>query len=85
MWSRPKTGMVFRSLPWPKQWQPFHVDEPSQKNAKPAKTHEPTKRLGVDVLVSVHRRVKTACSAAHHQMFAERRHLIEARISVARK
>ena len=31
------------------------VEEPSRKNVQQAKTHEPTKRLSVDVPVSVHR------------------------------
>ena len=56
------------------------LEEPPRKNVKQEKTTEPTKRLSVDVPVSVHRRFKTACSATSRQMVAELRHLIEARI-----
>ena len=56
------------------------LEEPPRKNIKQEKTTEPTKRLSVDVPVSVHRRFKTACSATNRQMVAELRHLIEAHI-----
>ena len=67
-----------------------HVDraigcKQPRKNVQQAKTHEPTKRLRVDAPVSVHLPFKTACSAAHHQMFAEQLHLIEAPIYRAGK
>ena len=47
---------------------------------KKAKTHAPAKRLSIDVPVFVQRRFKTACRATSRQMFAELRHLIEARM-----
>ena len=56
------------------------LEEPPRRNVKQEKTTEPTKRLSVDVPVSVHRRFKTACSATNRQMVAELRHLIEAHI-----
>ena len=56
------------------------LEEPPHRNVKQEKTNEPTKRLSVDVPVSVHRRFKTACSATSRQMVAELRHLMEARI-----
>ena len=56
------------------------MDEPSRKNVKRAKAHAPTKRLNVDVPLSVYRRVNTACSATRRQMLAEPGDWIEAYI-----
>ena len=54
------------------------MEEPSRNNVKQAKTHDLTKRLSVDIPVSVHLPFKTECSATRRQMVAELGDWVEA-------
>jgi hypothetical protein len=57
-----------------------HDRQPAPVTAAPLVTPaEPSKRLSLDLPVSVHRRFKTACSATGRKMVGELQHLIERR------
>lgn len=56
-----------------------HDTTHTAKPAAKAVSHEPTKRLSLDLPASLHKRFKTACSATDRKMVAELQAFIEAR------
>jgi hypothetical protein len=91
----------FSSAPKPQTTQPSpetiaafeqggagHDAKPVTANPPPRETRasdEPSKRLSVDIPASVHKRFKTACSAAETQMTVELLRFIERRTAELEK